>query len=366
MHVEFDIPVQAVVVEHTTMGRGTGNSQIGIGPMTFTCPIPLPPANEDGLIFTKGAPAEASASQKVTYTFNIYNTNCNPKPVNFSDVLEDGMVWVEDGLSLDETILNDAIVNDYAGTRELNIDSLVVPASSKLTFRATAKFTDPSAVVAKVYENQALLKYKRIKKNQETDVTWLSCDMNTLGCTATKVQVKPASNNSNNAVVTGFTVDSDCYKEQETYNVTLTVNNPNTYDVEDCYLDFNFNEEFAYVPKSLNAMPALGLKNATIDDADEGVLMIEGFKLASGLNTLEFKVKAPKKSGLIQATDANEKLLSNPDRSPMWLPLEISFDLSDDSGSIEADGSVEIPYCFVPNAHGCIISNKNVTSRIDR
>lgn len=370
MHVEFDYPVQEVVIEHVTTGSASGNKRIGIGPMTFTCPKPLPPVNEDGLIFTKEGPSEVLVCQDVTYTFNIYNTNCESKPVNFTDALQPGMVWVIDGLSLDETILNNATVNDYAGTADLTIDNLVVPGSSTLTFRATAKFKD-DAEAPKVYENQGMLIYKRIVNSTEVDADPLySCDRLTTGCEKTKVLANPSPNSPKRVEVTSFNVNNSCYREDQTIKLTVTVNNPNSTEINNCFLDISFNEEFTYVNNSLKTTPTSWLSGATIDSSMEGLLMIEGFKLPAGSSTFEFEVKSPVKANLVQATDENGNLLYDANNDPIWISLDVDFEFSSESTDVcedaiftEASGSKELPYC---TSKACIISNKNVTPRVKK
>jgi len=370
MHIEFDYPVQEVVIEHVTTGSASGNKRIGIGPMTFTCPKPLPPVNEDGLIFTKEGPTEVLVCQDVTYSFSVINTNCESKPVNFSDELEEGMVWVIDGLSLDETILNNATVNEYAGTTSLNIQNLVVPGSTTLTFRATSKFKD-DAVAPKVYENQGVLEYKRIVNSVEVDADPLySCDRLTTGCEKTKVLANPSPNSPKRVDVTSFDVNNSCYREDQIIKVTVTVNNPNSYEIENCFLDVSFNEEFTYVNNSLKATPTSWFGGATIDASMEGLLMIEGFKLPAGSNTFEFEVKSPVKANLVQATDENGTLLYDSNGDPEWISLDVDFEFSSETTDVcedaiftEAAGSKEIPYC---SSKACIISNKNVTPRVKK
>ncbi|MDH6309874.1 hypothetical protein M2451_002245 [Dysgonomonas sp. PFB1-18] len=370
LHVEFDYPVQEVIVEHTATGRVTGNKRLGIGPMQFTCPQPLPPVNEDGLIFTKEAPSEVLVCQEVTYTFNIHNTNCSPKPVNFSDILDDGMIWVSGGLSVDDAAISSATINEYAGARELKIDNLMVPGSSMLSFRATAVFKD-DAVAPKVYENQAVLEYKRIVDSGEVDADPLySCDRLTAGCEKTKVNALPVSNRPKRVEVKEFKVDNSCYKEDKTYTVTITLNNPNDDAIVNSLLDIGFNEEFTYVNNSLKSTPGTVLSGATIDASMEGLLFVEGFSVPSGQSTFTFEIKSPAKTALVQATDIDGNLLVDQNGDPVWVSLDVDFDFSNESSDIcqdaifiEANGAKELPYCSTKD---CVISNKNVTPVIKR
>src|SRR5690606_16398253 len=77
--VDFENAVEEVHVIYKTRATNNLTSYIGIGPMEFYCPAPLPAPNEDGLIFTKQGPTEVKLCEVVDYTFRIINTNCDNK-----------------------------------------------------------------------------------------------------------------------------------------------------------------------------------------------------------------------------------------------------------------------------------------------
>lgn len=368
MNVAFNYPVQQIVVEHTTTGRATGSKRIGIGPMEFKCPVPLPPVNEDGLAFDKQAPLTAEDCENVTYTFRIQNTNCAPKTVDFFDELEDGMIWTVDGLQLPDAIRDNAMINAYEGIRTLDIKNLIVPGSTTLEFDVIAKFEDNLGTKfglnhgdIKTFKNNAVINYKKLVNSVEEDADPLSAN-------EVQTTVTINDNRPKRVVVKSFMVNNACYKENKTYTVTITIDNPNDYSIDNSILDLGFNEEFKYVTGTLTGTNNI-LSGTTTDSSEDGFVTLEDVSIKTGESTITFKVKAPAAADLIQDIDENGNLIFDKNSNPVWMALGIDFDfyketsssICDDTILTEANGYTELPYCL---SKDCVISNVNVTPTI--
>lgn len=349
MYVEFDVPVEKIYVVHTFTGRaGAGNMRMGIGPMDFYCLPPLPPPNEEGLIFTKQGPPEMLLCEEATYTFRISNVNCAPYKVNFSDVLPAGMKWVGESLSIDDTAVTQATINDYAQGSTLKIDNLEVPGTSTLTFRAKAIFDLNAA--AGVYENRGKLTYHPVDNPSRT-VELLSCDRLSTGCEPTRTLATgdPTERPLPIEVVSVLT-DKECYVENDVITVSVKINNPNGFTISDMMSEFIYNEEFTYVNNSLTSS-SLNFGGAVIVDTSEvGSLIIEEFVLPPGEHTITFKVKAPNQAGIVME-DIDP---SNPALGQRETALYIDFELLNESDDLclnattsEVYGALEVEYCTV-------------------
>lgn len=347
MHVEFDVPVEKIYVVHTFTGRTTGKMRIGIGPMRFVCLPPTPAPNEDGLTFTKEGPKEMLLCEDGTYTFRITNTNCAPYKVNFSDVLPAGMHWVDESLSIDDQAVASAVINDYGNTRTLTIKDLEVPGTSTLTFRG--KILMDQDAQGGTYENRAIISYKA-KDNPAITHDVLSCDRLSTGCEPTRTIVTGDPSIRPLPVETTMIADPSCYTEDKEMTMTFKVKNPNAVTLEDIVLEFNYNEEFAYVRNSLRSSTISLSGGVTIDTDDLGSIAIENMKLPPGEHTITFKLKAPAEQDIVwEDIDPQD-----PSRGRIQSPLYMDYDLlseSDDvcaSGTtIESGGSIEVAYCTV-------------------
>lgn len=370
MNVAFDYPVQQIIIEHTSSGKTTGSKRIGIGPMEFRCPVPLPPINEYGLAFDKLGPESVEDCENVVYTFRIRNDNCDTKYVNFFDELEDGMMWATDGLIIDDAIRDNAVINSYEGTRVLDIKNLAVPGTTTLQFDVIAKFDDDLGTKfglgdgeTKVFLNGAVINYKIIENNNEIDAPPLYTN---------KVQTTVTINNNKQqrAVIESFNLNTYCYKENRTYTVTVAINNPNNYNINDVILDISYNDEFIYKTNSINSTNNL-LAGSSIYTDEEGLLSFEDISIKPGISTISFQMNAPAKTGLIQDIDENGDPVTDSKGDPVYTDLVVDFDfykdnsvsVCEDNILIDANGLMEIPYCSTKSS---VISNTNVTPKIIR
>ncbi|MBB6369046.1 hypothetical protein [Chryseobacterium shigense] len=332
MQVEFDQAVEEIYIVHYGTGStsGSGNMRIGIGAMKLSCPKALPPANEDGLIFTKEADTDVLLCNEVNFAYKVYNTNCAVKTVNFTDVLPAGMKWLGNSLSADQN--NDAAVDAaplYANGNTISLTGITVPGSGYVTIRGKAYFEDTAA--AGLYDTgHASISYVSLGVNK----TLQSCDTYAAGCAVTTVNALPTPNRPKPIVVNSYVTDKSCYDSEGVITVTLTVDNQNASAVSDAVVDFNYTDTFTLVANSLkinnNDFPAASLETTA------GDISVDGFNLPAGVSTITFKLKAPIVASLIPVPDV----------------LSIAYDLSTSGESdcqplVISDNNDElnVPFC---------------------
>lgn len=318
-----------------------------------------------GLAFDKQGPEAVEDCENVIYTFRIRNDNCAAKPVDFLDELEDGMIWATDGLRILDAIRDNAEINDYEGSRTLDIKGLIVPGSTTLEFSVVAKFEEGlgakfglSNGQTKIFKNKAVINYKILKESLEVAAPPLYT--NEIQTTVTINDDKPKR-----VSVKGFTISNSCYKEERVYSVNITIDNPNSYDITGTALEVGFNEEFNYQTNSVTSTNNL-LTGATTDTSEDGSLLFENISIRPGESNISFKVKAPPATGLIQDIDENGNPVIDDKGNPVWVALGVSFDFYKETSSgvcednmlVDANGYKEIPYCLTK---GCVISNINTT-----
>lgn len=365
MHVEFTYPVEQIIVKQKSTGKmGSSRSRIGISPISFICPQPMPPINEDGLAFTKQGPSDVLLCEEVPYTFRIVNTNCAPKPVNFEDVLPAGMKWLIGSLSLDEGVAQNAVINTYGGASFLKIDNMVVPGSSTFTFRARAIFDEDAP--AGTYKNRGSLTYERIVDGNTTDVSLVSCDRLTPGCEETQTNAAAVTDKPQRLTVDEYKADMSCYRESKRITMTIKINNPNTYPITNGIFEAYFNNEFRYVANSLKCT-TISFGTVTDEYPDGSISADNGFSIPSGSHTITFQIDAPAKADLENETDENGTVVLDDNGDPVIAGLNVGFDIDSDTEDVCMQGStsnlsgvLDIPYCL---SKPCIISNKNVTSK---
>ena len=365
MYVEFDYPVEKIYVVQKATGATKGFQRIGIGPMEFSCPKPLPPVNEDGLVMTKQGRMSATLCDEIPYTFRIYNSNCSQKSVNFTDLLSEGMSWISNSLSIDSVAIgNYTEINDYANTRSLSIDSLIIPGGTTLTFRAIALFD--ATATAGTYSNQSSVKYQITQNNIKVDRSLESCDRFSSDCQPTSTIVSDVQNRPSSITVSN-SINGSCYKEGEEISVTVVLDNPNTISYDDAFFDLSFNQEFTYVEGSLSSQT---ISNLTPTESDSGYIYVDNITLPTGKSILTFKLKAPSKANLVNFEDKDGNVILNTDGSAVILPLDIYYEFGSESdddclGTVfsNTNGELSLPYCLSKNY---IISNKMATSRIRR
>lgn len=277
--VEFEYPVDQIDVVYTTPNSTSSSNYIGVGAMEFNCPVPLPAPNEEGLIFTKQGPSEVELCDIVDYSFRVVNTNCAEKLVNLTDLLPEGMTWVNGSFISGEQSYTS--ITGYE-TRNLVVTDLVIPGGgSVFTFRASAIFDQDA--VAKVYENRGKIEYESLGEIKIIEsVDRLTGDPLTLTNALSSVRFLP--------IVTQFSSDKSCFNLNGEIEITLDITNANTVSFNDLFLMFDFNHEvFDFVPNSL--LTSSGL-NLTPDLTEEGAIFFEDFNLPTGTSWVKFKVRA--------------------------------------------------------------------------
>ncbi|MDR2005504.1 MAG: hypothetical protein LBQ74_20980 [Prevotella sp.] len=296
VRIGFGVAVEKIVITFTNSSSSL--RWLDLYPLTFSCP-PQPPApNEAGYSLLKWGKKTSGICETIDYSFYFANMNfgCNKDRVVFSDHLPEGMFWVPGSLKVGAGYLDSDYTSVIQG-RELNIDGLLLPGAKTISISAQAAFTDEA--VAGTYDNHSSMVYT----NRET------------------LQQETLESNTNRTVVTGTKTykyvkagmklsPSDCFKENRTVEVELTVINPNgeiqNNSNNTLYLESYFNENFSYKPGSLkiDGMPvsdtAVGVAIGTGDD--NGLVSIEGNLLylpGNGRKTVSYIIVVPKKEELV-------------------------------------------------------------------
>ena len=375
VNVAFRGGVSSIVIKYRVAGAATRSIQdIYISPITLRTVSPPPPVNEDGLSFVKQVnKRDFLTCEPVRYSFEIQNVNCDNMLVNFSDSLPDYLKWVDDSFGLDA--VSDSIrenlgldfnpIIEQDGTK-LRIDSLVVPGGSTLILTAMAEFDENTP--DEDYENNALITYKQIVNNVETDKSLYSLDKETLD----SLTVLSATYSETPQKVTMTdTYSKSTYKENDEIEVTYVIDNPNATAITDANMDIIFNEEFTYVANSMQFtwLEGTGTNPVLVTpSADEpGLLLLagdangdSGFTMPQGKLQIKFKVKAPTADNLIKDSPNDENATD----------LVIAYGVyssMDDVCFIEAiaglNGDRYIPYSL---GKSYIITNQHITTKIVR
>ena len=372
VNIEFQGAVEKVEIRYRLKNRVRGTQRIYISPITLRSSFPPPPINEDGLGFAKYAyETELTTCEPATYIFNIINTNCEDKYVHFIDELSPGMKWEIESLALDSinNFYNPKIdVNAYGGVTKLEIDSLIVPGASEIKFRATALFDEDAP--SGEYKNRAHVTYDknsglageifsvdRSSAEEETTihVTWQERHE--------KVQIEVISKST--------------YMENSNFEITYKITNPNA-GITDMFMDFDFNEDFSYVPSSLDyhledmGEPWPGtVPTLVTDNQEQNVVGLAGtnnasagFTLPSGISYITFKIKTPVLLSIDDELDENNQPTGN--KEPLLVSYSL-FSMMEDPCMIAAlqdlDGASNIPFSKIVKA---VISNSNVSSKIKK
>ncbi|MCL2510769.1 MAG: hypothetical protein FWF09_01825, partial [Bacteroidales bacterium] len=355
MYVDFDDPVKKVVIEHHLTGRsGSILKFFHLGPLTFVCPTPPPPVNEDGFSLVQQAmPQELRLCEIVTYTWRIQNVNCDEKTGNFSVTLPEGMLWEKNSLSINDINIENAIISNYGGTETLTIENLTLLPNVTTIFRARAHFKMDAA--AGEYSNRARFDYKT---EDGFPSYLLSCDRMSAGCEPTTVTALPAPDRMFPLEIVSFSADKSLYKATDTITVTIVINNPNPQPLAHVAFDVIYNEEFYYQPESLTSdISGIGVPELYRDD--ETGLPLGGFSLTgtkgtgfiivpAGQYTLSFKLEAP--SALMPEYDYDGNEMFDENGDARYTPLSIAFEFGtlseedDCSASVfyDAYGEIEI------------------------
>ncbi|EHO04759.1 hypothetical protein HMPREF9714_03624 [Myroides odoratimimus CCUG 12901] len=296
--VTFPHEVTRIEIKHKIHYRtkSRGYQGIAIGDFELNCPRPASP-NPDGIEFTLQAPAKVVSCSGFEYTFKVWNYSCEPRYVKIEDELPEGMFWVDGGLMSTEGAFNDAIFNNYEGTRKLEIDKVKLDPMTFTTITARVRFKDDA--VAKVYENRGQLTYTSLNENKVLTIE--SCDYNNFtSCTSTKVEMiyQPRVLSPEISIEP---VLNKCYKENGIITIKAKVKNPNpTVTFADLRIMFMYHEDFRFNKFQSN------LGQGMIE-SEEGMHIVEGLNINGG-STLEltYELQALDFLAIIEAATGNK------------------------------------------------------------
>jgi hypothetical protein len=370
MNVLFDYPVNKIVITHkaSAQGKTSGLQRIGIGPMQLFCMPPIPEANEDGLILTKLASSEEDLSicGKVTYVFQVYNTNCIPQEVKLSDPLPAGMKWEAESLQLADLPPEDNhTANDYAGGTLLEISGLIVPAASSIRISARAIF-DENATASTTYTSQGKISYKNF---YETPKELGSCDRYTANSCAPTSVTTNADETRVKPVVVVHTESLSSYSPSNNIRIRFEINNVNPQGIGAVALDVSFNEAFTYLTGSERFD---NLTGTVTFDGGSGNFNITNLTLPQGGAWFDFVLTAPSKTNLERLVDKDGNMLdvdgniTTDEKQQAILPLLLDYSFSysgndkcEENAISGANGEIQIPYTNKQRAY--IIGNKQVS-----
>lgn len=333
--VDFENPVQEIHVIYNTQSSSSSysNSFIGIGAMELYCPMPLPIPNEDGLIFLKQGTSDVLLCEIVDYKFHTINTNCDSREIVFTDTLPEGMIWVNDSFTAENTEFEDSDISGY-GTRTLKVKGMMIPGGASVyTFRASAIFEENA--VAGTYKNKGEIEYDHLGSTHKIE----SIDRLT-GQEYTETVAHDSERPKQ--VVTSMDTDKDCFTLDKEIEVTLKINNPNNFTMQEMFLSFDFdNSAFTLVKNSLKTSPGLNLGS---NQGEDGDIEYEDFKLPSGESWVKFRLKA---SNNINDYDVDA---TTGDPVSITLAYELLSEGEDEcleGALINANGELELAYCSI-------------------
>ncbi|MDR2056840.1 MAG: hypothetical protein LBP83_00870 [Dysgonamonadaceae bacterium] len=371
LNVLFDYPVEKIIIKHNAIGTGTasGSQRIGIGPIQFFCTPPIPEPNEDGLVLTKLATPSSNVSlcDNVSYTFQLYNTNCVAMDVNFSDVLPTGMKWHAESLQISDTLAANYQVNAYADQKVLSITGLTIHPASSTRISASA-FFDENATASTTYSNQSSIEYKNFSG---FDKSLLSCDRYiTGGCAPTSVVTSSVTTRTLPVELMHET-NKSVYGAKDNITIRVRINNPNN-SIAGVVLNISYNEAFTYNTSSpLRSSP--NINGIVTLNSEPGILNVTGITLPDNTEGwFEFDLKAPEKDNLEKVfnengdmVDVDGNVVTDPKLQAIF-PLLVGYSFTATTSDkcmemtfLNASGEIQIPYNIASKAY--IISNKHVT-----
>jgi len=359
VRVEFQGGVQVVEIRYRITGRrSTARQQIWISPLVLRSVPPPVTINEDGLGFAiQVRETNLYTCDPVEYTFFIHNTNCDPKYITFTDTLQsEYMYWIPQSLGLDTTNALDnpsIVINEYDGTRIIVIDSLLLEPSSvtRLSLAAAFRHNAPGGT----YENRASISYYRAGGTIVNPIF-------TRETLEASVVVNVTQMDPMDSVIIEARSVQPSYSPNSIVEAVLTLTNPNLEDIEDSFLDIDFNEEFTFIPGSVRITDAADNDITSefriiVPAADEEYLNFfsivglchwgdamspppgctendpEGFALQNGQIFVRFQLQAP--------AEPEEELDIDDNPTGRKVPLEINFNFS--SGMIIPCGHSVLP-----------------------
>jgi len=370
LNVSFEGGVTTLTIEYTINSRramGTLPQNIFISPITLTSVLPPPVINEDGLSFTKMPSSRyITTCDPMEYTFRIGNVNGADKYVNFDDVLPDKMTWVAESLIFDSiNAFNPSIkFNEYGGTNSLTIDSVLIPCTSEIMFKATAVMDADAPTDA--YANRAVIHYEIMINDMLKSRDAQTLDSMTV-FNASWAERK-------DTVKLEATVAPPTYTEDKVITVTLKINNPNIEDITDMFLDLSWDAGFKYVPNSWNNAAGSAVVTEASDTtvlaiagvSDEGVTDgTVGFTLSNGETDFTFQLLAPDKTNLEYEED---EVTGDPTTQVATVNISYNFSTAMDDPCVmqsmdELTGILQVMY---KNGKAFIIVNKHITKDLSK
>jgi hypothetical protein len=367
MNVFFDYPVEKIVVTHRASGSGkvTGFQRIGIGPVQFFCMPPIPEPNEEGLIFNQLATPSDNVSlcEKITYVFQLYNTNCVPMDVNLSDILPNGMKWRPETLQIADA--TGYTVNSYGGETTLEVNDLTLSPASSIRISIQAEF-DETAAASTVYSNQGWLDYTNFSG---VNASLLGCDRYTTnGCAPTPVTTSSATARVAPVEVT-YTINKSTYNPGDSIIIRINIENDNSISIDDVSLSVSYNNAFTTLPQHFSSYNSTG----TLSLQETGSFSISGITLQQGAaGWIEFALKAPTRANLEKVVDGTGNMLDKngnitiePNKQAVF-PLLINYnffsagsDKCEEAAFLNANGEIQVPYNETSRAW--IIGNKHIS-----
>lgn len=296
--IEFPHQVTKIQIKHKIHynGKSRGYQSIGIGDFEFNCPRPAKP-NPDGIEFTLQGPKTVLSCSEFTYTYKIWNYSCQERYVDIYDMLPEGMLLVQDGVSSTAYAFSKAssLVDIEANT--MRIENIKLAPEAYTTISVRVRFKDEAK--AQIYENRAQLTYTSINQDGKK-VTIESCDYNnSTQCTPTLVEMVYQPKVLTPSVSLGD-LNHKCYQDGVLYIQASVWNNNKTIDFTNLSLVFTYNEyceisriESKLVPEKVKQQP--------------GLYIIEDLTLKAGEDIkIEFQIQAPRFLELIYAVTGNK------------------------------------------------------------
>ena len=356
MRVVFQFPVREVRVKYTIVGSSNNaNGTIGLSPISYTCPPPLPPLNEALLAFTQTVfphnPLQFCSDFR--YRFTVTNGNCAPKYLNLTDTLP--LHLFVDTLRLGDAYEAGYTTIDtterYNGRQILKIKNLNLKSGNSI-LDVVIRFGPGATGQGTNYVNTTKFDYDYIWMDQPRHgESWN---------TATAIVEGRPEDIEWIPLSWKFTSTRDCYTENMTYTYTLVINNANTtanINFGKVALDISSEDLRALAGRTDSIKFVDGsfkFNAATLNPSirNDGLSITDGLNLQKGDNTLEFQIRTPA---------AKEDLVSK---------FGIAFDFSTDSADDcvirlfnNLNGTEDIYPC---DGRSGIINNKNTTSKIKR
>jgi len=401
VNVEFRGGVTSVTIKYRATGRPvTSTQQIFISPFTLK-PAPLPPTvNEDGLSLQKEVEyRNYTTCDLVRYRFYIGNVNCDPKTVDFSDILPEGMMWAFDKPSDDDPDSPDKVYRigldpesaelnpDFnpqvkpaasGNGEELYIEEFVIPPTSTAILTAYAMFDEdmPQYPGLRTFDNNAGITYELIVDGKPVQHAPFYSEDRYTGDPYTSIEVEWKERDEEVTLVPTYSKSE--YREGDIITVSYTLTNENV-DIPDMFLDIDFNEEFEYVEGSFTATQLTGTPVTPVPvrptpdpDDSPNTLSIAGsangetgFVLPTGTMKITYQLKAPAaKTGLVYELDDLDQPTENVvDLDVMYYFSSLVEDPCLQRAIMGLQGNKLIPYGSGKNA---IITNRNVTTIINK